>query len=223
MLTLFLTGATGALGRAVREKYLAEGWNVAGFAHKDDGFAHKHYRFWPMDASDEASVEQSFSKASQEFGTPRSLIATVGGVRPWKTVAETPIEDFRALFELNLASFFLSAKHALRLMPPGEGTIISIGAEPALEPSAKKGGYIAAKSGLIALTRVIAEEGKATGITANCIVPTVIHTKANEEWGKPEDFPKWTKPEDIAAMCFFLTSEAGKAVNGATIRMPNRL
>jgi NAD(P)-dependent dehydrogenase (short-subunit alcohol dehydrogenase family) len=222
MVTLFLTGATGALGNSIREKYLAEGWSVAGFAHKDDGFTHEHYRFWPMDASDEASVRQSFANAASDQDAPRALIATIGGVRPWKTVAETSVEDFRALFELNLASFFLSAKHALRFMRD-EGTIISIGAEPALEPSAKKGGYVAAKSGVIALTRVIAEEGKATGITANSIIPTIIHTKANEVWGKPEDFSKWTKPEDIAAMCFFLTSEAGKAVNGATIRMPNRL
>ena len=222
MLTLFLTGATGALGSSVREKYLAEGWNVAGFAHKDEGFTHQHYRFWPVDASDEASIQQSFGNAAIEQGTPRALIATVGGVRAWKTVAETSIEDFRALFELNLASFFLSTKHALRLMQ-GDGTIISIGAEPAVAPSAKKGGYIASKAGVIALTRVIAEEGNATGITANCIVPTIIRTKANEEWGKPEVFPKWTKPEDIAALCFFLTSEAGKAVNGAIIRMPNRM
>ena len=222
MSTLFLTGAAGALGSTIREKYLAEGWNVAGFGFKDDGLKHDRYRFWAMDASDEASIEQSFGDASQALGTPRALIATIGGVRPWKTVAETSIEDFRALFELNLASFFLSAKYALRRMQ-GEGTIISIGAEPALEPSAQKGGYVAAKSGVIALTRVIAEEGKATGITANCLVPTIIHTKANEEWGKPEDFARWTKPEDIAAMCFFLTSEAGKAVNGAVIRMPNRM
>jgi NAD(P)-dependent dehydrogenase (short-subunit alcohol dehydrogenase family) len=133
-----------------------------------------------------------------------------------------PIEDFRFLFELNLASFFISAKQAMLLMP-GAGTIISIGAEPALSPSAKKGGYVAAKAGVIALTSVIAEEGKAVGINANCIVPTVIHTKANEEWGTPDEIPKWTKPEDIAAMCLFLSSEAGKAVNGAVIRMPNRM
>lgn len=219
MPTLFLTGATGALGTAIREKYLAEGWNVAGFAHKNDGFQQERYRFWSMDASEEPNVEHSFGEASRASGAPRALIATVGGVRAWQTVAETSVEDFRALFELNLASFFLSAKHALRLMS-GEGTVISIGARP---PDARTGGYSSSKAGVIALTEVIAAEGKATGITANCIIPTIIHTKANEEWGKPEDFSKWTTPEDIAAMCFFLTGEAGKAVNGAMIRMPNRL
>jgi NAD(P)-dependent dehydrogenase (short-subunit alcohol dehydrogenase family) len=222
MSTLFLTGSTGALGAAIRTTYLENGWNVAGFSHEDDGFIHEHYRFYAVDATHESSVEQAFTNASRDLGMPRSLVATIGGVKPWKTVSEMPIEDFRFLFELNLLSFFLSAKQAMRLMP-GEGTIISIGAEPALSPSAKKGGYVAAKAGVIALTQVIAEEGKSIGINANCIVPTVIHTKANEEWGTADEIPKWTKPEDIAAMCLFLSSEAGKAVNGAVIRMPNRM
>jgi NAD(P)-dependent dehydrogenase (short-subunit alcohol dehydrogenase family) len=222
MAVLFLTGSTGALGSAIRKTYLDNGWSVAGFSHEDDGFTDENYRFWAVDATNESSIEQAFSDAVQQLGSPRALVATIGGVKPWKSVSEMPIEDFRFLFELNLASFFIASKQATRLMKE-DGTIISIGAEPALSPSAKKGGYVAAKAGVIALTRVIAEEGKAMGITANCIVPTTIHTKANEEWGTPEEIPKWTKTEDIAAMCFFLSSEAGKAVNGAVIRMPNRM
>jgi NAD(P)-dependent dehydrogenase (short-subunit alcohol dehydrogenase family) len=103
------------------------------------------------------------------------------------------------------------------------GTIISIGAEPAMRPSANKGGYIAAKAGVMALTQVLAEEGKSRGVNANSIVPTVIHTKANEAWGSTDEIPKWTEPKDIAAMCFFLSSANGKAVNGSIIRMPNRM
>ncbi len=222
MQTLFLTGSTGALGAAIRTTYLENGWNVAGFSHEDDGFTHEHYRFYAVDATNESNMEQAFMNASRDLGTPRALVATIGGVKPWKTVSEMPIEDFRFLLELNLSSLFISAKQAMQLMS-GEGAIISIGAEPALAPSAKKGGYVAAKAGVIALTEVIAEEGKSIGINANCIVPTVIHTKANEEWGTPDEIPKWTKPEDIAAMCLFLSSESGKAVNGAVIRMPNRM
>jgi NAD(P)-dependent dehydrogenase (short-subunit alcohol dehydrogenase family) len=222
MPTLFLTGSSGALAEAICDHYLKERWFVAGFDRSDRGFRHEHFRFYEIDAMNEASVASSFEKAAMELGTPRALVATIGGVRPWKTVAETSVEDFRSLFELNLASFFIAAKQAMRLMSD-QGTIISIGAELGLSPSAKKGGYVASKAGVIALTKVIAEEGKELGINANCIVPTVIHTKANEEWGSPDEIPKWTKPEDIAAMCFFLSSEAGKAVNGATIRMPNRM
>ena len=172
--------------------------------------------------TEEGFVERSFARAAEEIGPPDSVIATVGGVRPWKMLTDTTMEDFRSLIDLNLLSFFLAAKHGMQQMTMG-GAIISIGAEPALEPSAKKGGYVAAKAGVIALTRVAAEEGKANRITANCIVPTIIRTKSNEEWGSTEDISKWTSPSDIASMCFFLTSEAGKAVNGAVIRMPGKM
>ncbi|HWF43398.1 MAG TPA: SDR family oxidoreductase, partial [Candidatus Kapabacteria bacterium] len=151
-----------------------------------------------------------------------TLIATVGGVKPWKPVSETSLEDFRYLMELNLVSFFLAAKYAMLNMREG-GAIVSIGAELALRPTANKGGYIASKAGVISLTQVLAEEGKTRGITANSIVPTVIHTKANESWGSAEEIPKWTEPRDIAALCFFLSSDAGKSVNGSVIRIPNRL
>jgi NAD(P)-dependent dehydrogenase (short-subunit alcohol dehydrogenase family) len=222
MPTLFLTGSSGALGSAICNYYLDKGWTVAGFSHTKDSFTHERFRFYSMDATNEESVEAAFTAAASDLGKPRALIATIGGVRPWKTVAETSVDDFRSLLRLNLLSFFITAKYGMRLIGD-PGTIISIGAEPALEPSAKKSGYVAAKSGVIALTRVLAEEGKSIGITANSIVPTIIHTKANEEWGSADEIPKWTAPEDIAAICFFLTSDAGKAVNGAVIRMPNKM
>ncbi|SRR5579883_1345296 len=222
MPTLFLTGSTGALGSAIRSHYLNAGWSVAGFSYSDDSFTSKQYRFYAVDITSESSTEEAFQKAASEMGVPDALVATVGGIRSWKPVAETSVDDFRALLDLNLVSFFVSAKQALKLMDKG-GAIVSIGAESALDPSARKGGYVASKAGVIALTRVIAEEGKSSGITANCLVPTIIRSKGNEEWGNPDDFSKWTPPEDMAAMCFFLTSEPGKSVNGAVIRMPNRM
>lgn len=222
MPTLFLTGSSGALATVIRDYFLNEGWSVAGFDRTNNSFSHPSFRFYEMNAMEEASVESAFAKARSEMGTPRTLVATVGGIRPWKSVAEMPVEDFRFLFELNLTSFFLAAKQAMRMMS-GEGTIVSIGAETALHPEAKKGGYVASKAGVIALTQVLAEEGKSVGINANTIVPTVIYTKANEEWGSTDEISKWTKPEDIAAMCLFLSSEVGKAVNGSVIRMPNKM
>ena len=222
MPTLYLTGSSGALAAAVREHYLAEGWSVAGFDRASDGFQHDGFRFYKTDALQENNIESNFAQAASDLGTPRALVATVGGVKAWTSVSDMSLDDFRFLVDLNLVSFFLAAKYAMRIMK-NEGTITSIGAEPALEPSAKKGGYVAAKAGVMALTRVLAEEGKAIGINANSIVPTIIHTKSNEEWGSPEEIPKWTEPKDIAAMCYFLSSEVGKSVNGSVIRMPNRM
>lgn len=222
MPVLFLTGSTGALGSTVRNRFLEAGWSVAGFSRKTDNFEHPAYRYYPANMADEASADKAFTAACLDIGPPNMLIATIGGVRPWKQIKEMPAEDFRYLFELNLMTFFVASKLAMKVMAAG-GTIISIGAESALQPTPNKAGYIAAKAGVIALTRVLAEEGKWVGINVNCIVPTVIRTPANEEWGNPNEIPKWTEPKDIAAMCLFLSSDAGKAVNGATIRMTNRL
>ena len=222
MPTLFLTGSSAALACAIRALYLAEGWSVAGFDRAPNDFLHERFAFFAIDATSESSVESAFTEASERFGHPRALIATIGGVRSWKTIEETPLEDFRFLVDLNLVSFFLAAKHAMKLMPT-EGSIISIGALPALDPAAKRGAYAATKAGVVNLTQVLAEEGKTRGVNANCIVPTVIHTKSNEEWGSAEDIPKWTEPSDIAALCFHLTSPQGAAVNGSVIRIPNKL
>lgn len=101
------------------------------------------------------------------------------------------------------------------------GSIITIGAETALKPEPKRAIYVTAKAAVISMTQALALETKEYGVNTNCLVPTVIHTKANEEWGAPEDIPKWTEPTDIASLCFYLSSDAGKAVNGAVIRIPN--
>jgi NAD(P)-dependent dehydrogenase (short-subunit alcohol dehydrogenase family) len=221
MPALYLTGSSGALSASIRELYLERGWEVVGFDRKDDGFKHTQYQFIAANALDAASMFEAFNRPTSP---PRALIATVGGIKPWMNAEEIPPTDFDLVIQLNLHSVFYAIRAALgRMYEAATGTIITIGAEPALRPEAKKAAYVAAKAGVIALTRVIAEEGKERGVNANVIVPTMIHTKANEEWGTAEEIPKWTPPESIAETAFFLCSEAGKSINGAVIRMPNRL
>jgi NAD(P)-dependent dehydrogenase (short-subunit alcohol dehydrogenase family) len=224
MNTLYLTGSSGGLGTATRRYFLDKGWNVAGMDVHEDGFSDPHYFFQKFDSSDEASVETVFKTANARFGAPRLLFATIGGLKPWAAHEEMSIEDFRFVLDLNIISTFTCVKQATKLMKPlGIGSIVTMGAETALKPDPKKSAYVAAKSAVIAFTQTIALETKEYGINANCIVPTVINTKANESWGALEDIPKWTKPEDIAALCLFLASDEGKAVNGAVLRVPNKM
>src|SRR5436189_4503713 len=124
MQTLFLTGSSGALSAAIRDRYLSDGWCVAGFDRSRTDFSHPNFAFFEIDAMSESSVEGAFANARGLFGDPRALIATVGGVRSWKPVVETPLEDFQFLVNLNLISFFLSAKHAMKLMK-GQGSVVS--------------------------------------------------------------------------------------------------
>jgi NAD(P)-dependent dehydrogenase (short-subunit alcohol dehydrogenase family) len=221
--TLFLTGSSGALGSAIRAFYLGMGWEIAGFDAFDDGFRGEGFAFYKIDSTDEASVSDTFDAASKSIGLPSQLIATIGGLKPWAGADDLSFADFKFVVDLNLLSTFLCTKAAIRLMKPqASGSIVTLGADTALHSEPKKSAYIAAKAAVIAYTQAIAEETKEYGVTANCIIPKVIHTKANEEWGTPEEIPRWTDPADIAAFCYYLASESGKAINGAAIRLPNK-
>ncbi len=223
MAVLFLTGSSGGLGRAIRAFYLKKGWKVVGFDAFDDKFVAEGYSSHLIDSTSEASVQQAFATAIASVGIPDQLIATIGGLKPWTTVDQITVGDFKSIIDLNLLSTFISVKQAVIAMKnKGSGSIVTIGADTALHSEPKKTAYIAAKSAVIAFTQAVAEETKDIGITANVILPKVIHTKANEEWGSPEEIPRWTEPSDIASFCFYLASAEGKAINGAMIRMPNK-
>ncbi len=223
MPVLFLTGASGALGSAIRQLFLEKGWLVAGFDHAESKHEASGYQGFLINATDECSVMTGFEAAAMALGKPDLVVSTVGGVKSWKTIRETPIEDARFLIELNYVSAFLAIKCGTELMSESGGGIVLIGADTALRPGPKKGAYSASKAAVIHLTQVAAEEGKEIGVSVNCIVPHTIHTKDNEAWGKPEDFEKWTDPLAIAEMCLFLGSSAGRQVNGAILRMPNKM
>lgn len=223
MSVLFLSGAGGALGSAIRALFLEKGWSVVGFNHADDGYTNSDYLGLVINATDECSVMTAFESAAMAVGKPDLVISTVGGIRAFKSIRETPIEDVRSLMELNYVSAFLAIKCGSELMAEMGGAIVLIGAETGLKPGPDRGAYSASKAAVVHLTQVAAEEGKSLGISVNCIAPHTLRTPANEEWGTPEEIAKWTDPQSIAEACLFLCSDAGRQVNGAIIRMPNKM
>jgi NAD(P)-dependent dehydrogenase (short-subunit alcohol dehydrogenase family) len=77
--------------------------------------------------------------------------------------------------------------------------------------------------GLVALTQVIAEEVKGTGVTANVVLPRVIDTPDNRAMMPNADTEKWIPPEHIAEMMHFLCTESGHSVNGAALSISGNL
>lgn len=220
---LFLTGASGALGSVTRSLFLEKGWSVAGFSHSQDTFQSDEYHGFTMNATDETSVMTAFQDACIHLGRPDLIISTVGGVKSWKTIRDTPAEDARYLLELNYVSAFLSVKFGMEVMEESGGAIVLIGADTALKPGPKRGAYSSSKAAVIHLMQVAAEEGKEIGVSVNCVVPNTLKTKDNEEWGTPEQIATWTDPSAIAETCLFLSSPAGRQINGAILRIPNRV
>ena len=220
---VLLTGGTGGLGLGVTPAVIAQGADVTipyrspkdverlkGIISPAD-FARIH--FIPANLEDEASVEKLVSRMTKVD----VLIHLVGGFSKGKT-HEYSFYDWKQEIDINLNTTFLTCKYSLKsMLENGYGRIVTVSSRAGAEPAGQLAAYSAAKAGVIALTKAIADETKGTNITANTILPSVIDTPTNRVGTPAEIADKWVKPESIAQVICFLASEAAKDVRGAAI------
>ncbi len=226
--TIFVTGASGALGTVVVQRFAAEGANIVALDRTSESLTKLQEQigttipFLPLICNifDEQEVRQSFEKAHATFGGIDILVATVGGINAQQMIADIPLEEWNRMMELNLTSTFLAIREMQRhLKGRAYGRIITIGAIGGLTPPAGRGAYAASKAGVIALTKSLAEEVKGSGITANVIVPSILRTRANIASMPNEDHMRWVSPEAVVSLMLHLCSDDGSAVNGAILQL----
>ncbi|MCU0546858.1 MAG: 3-oxoacyl-ACP reductase FabG [Oscillatoriaceae cyanobacterium Prado104] len=220
---VLLTGGTGGLGLGVTPTVLAEGGdvtipytslqNVERLKQILPPADFSRIRFVPANLSDEASVEQLING----MGKVDVLIHLVGGFSMGPT-HEYSFDAWKKDFDLNLNTAFLVCKHSLaKMLENGYGRIVTVGSRGAEQPVGQLAAYCAAKAGVVALTKAIADETKGTDITANCVLPSVIDTPSNRSVMGAENADKWVKPESLAEVICFLASAAAKDIRGAAI------
>jgi len=217
---LLITGGTGGLGVAVTREALARGAVVTVPYHHegelsrlDDLQEEERLSFVAADLSKESEVERVIG----DMPALDALVHLVGGFAMGPTHAVT-LEAWRAHHDLTLTTTFLCCKHALgRMRESGYGRIVTIGSKAVEVPMGQMAAYSAAKAGVVALTRVIAEEHKGTNVTANCVLPSVIDTPANREAMGDDDADKWVTPASLAEAILFLASEAAGDLRGAAV------
>jgi len=197
-----VTGASGNLGRVLVERLQRAGAVVIPLARKE------------ADLSQEAQVEAAYDRALQRNGAIWGSVQLAGGWSPG-TVAQAPVEVFERMIDVNLRSAFLCCRAALRRMR-GDGRIVNVSAFNAVTLTGIGGSaaYAAAKAGVVALTKAIAEEGG--GVRANCVAPGTMKTPANG------DLPGQVPLEDVAEGILYLLSPESGAVNGAVLTFPSR-
>jgi NAD(P)-dependent dehydrogenase (short-subunit alcohol dehydrogenase family) len=215
-----VTGANGGLGTHVTKALLDAGFLVAGLAPRiqPNDFDHPHFTALPATLNSLNEAKKATETVIAHFGKIDLLAHTVGGFAGGQSVADTDDATFQRMFDMNVNSAF----HILRAVIPhmrtaGSGRIVAIGSRAAEDPGAMVGAYSASKAALVSLIRTVAIENKDAGITANVILPGTIDTAANRAAMPGADVSKWVKPESIASLIVWLSSDAGKDVTGAAI------
>ena len=212
--TIVVTGASGNLGRAVCARLVEGGARLVPFVHEKRSPEER-----AVELTDERSVEAGFEGIAGLW----AAVNCAGGWKGGAPVRETPVEVFEEMVGSNLRSAFLVSRAALRRFGPEGGRIVNVSAAIAASLTGIGGSaaYAAAKAGVIALTKALAEEGAATGVRANCVAPGILRTPNNERAMPGANTARWVKMEDVAEAIAFLCDPRSAAVNGAVVTLPS--
>lgn len=213
---VIVVGAAGALGAGLAAAFAGAGAMVTGVdktvpapGRQLDGVAYRS-----VNVLDDSALAEMFAQGPQ----PWAVVNTVGGFAPHTPLPQLDPAVLTGQLELNLVSAALVTKHALaRMAPAGQGRIVHTASRAALVTKGFGFAYSVSKLGVLHLVSMAAEEVRGTGITVNCVVPSIIDTPANRSAMPGADHASWPKIPDIAQTYLFLASPAAQLVSGAAI------
>ena len=189
------------------------------------------------DMSKPDQIRQMVRAAREELGSVDILVNNAG-IQHTAPIESFPPERWDAVLAINLSSVF----HAVQAALPGMkaknwGRIVNIASTHGLVASVEKSAYVAAKHGVIGLTKAIALETAKTGVTCNAICPGWVLTPLVQQQidarakrdgltndqakaallGEKQPSGEFATPEQIGAVCVFLCSDAAAQIRGAAV------
>jgi NAD(P)-dependent dehydrogenase (short-subunit alcohol dehydrogenase family) len=235
-----VTGASRGIGRAIVQALADEGARVAALARTspdlEETVRSAEGRGGKVvarvcDVTDEGQVEEAVAFVIEEFGSLDVLVNNAGQRQDFSRVDELSLEDWRWLIDANLTSVFLMSRAAARrMLPAGSGSIVNVASIAGPVAFARIGAYCAAKSGVIALTKVMATEWAEEGIRVNAVAPGWIESPMNVELRTDPNnrdalasitsrapMKRFGAPRDVASAVLFLAGSTGGYVTGETL------
>ena len=242
-----ITGAASGIGKAIAERFVAEGaWVAIADLNADaaSATATELNAKGPgkamgvaMDVTSEQAVNDGVAAVAKAWGGVDILISNAG-VQIVHKMEEYPFADWKKMLAIHLDGAFLTSKACLPLMYARQsGSIIFMGSVHSKEASPLKSAYVTAKHGLLGLARVIAKEGAVHGVRANVICPGFVKTPLVEKQipeqartlGISEDEvvkrvmlggtvdQEFTTVEDVAEIAFLFAAFPTNALTGQSL------
>ncbi len=202
---LLIFGSNGALGKGIVNVMINKNYDsIYLFDHRRNTVTGENQTITNLQVDDlsiEANVKEAFKNILPSKDKIYFLYTTVGGYSGGEYLWGTSFEDWSRMFNINLSSSFLIAKHFSNLVKESAGgSICFTSAYTGIIPQKKSSAYGISKAGIIHLVKSLAAEGDMIKLSVNAIAPFIIDTENNREWGKESDFKSWVKPEEIGEL-----------------------
>lgn len=224
MKTAIVTGASGNLGQAVVNKFLAEGYRVIGSVSgsgSQTGTAEKNFERFTVDLTDETRSLEFTDFVISKYGGIDAAVLTVGGFAMGK-IAETKTADILKQYKLNFETAYNVARPVfVQMMKQGSGRIFLVSSRPGLESSFGKGmvAYSLSKSLLVRLAELMNEEAKGHDIITTIIAPSTIDTPENRKSMPDAKFENWVQPGQIAETIWFYCTDKAAAIREPVVKV----
>lgn len=227
---VLITGGASGIGAATCELFVREGASVAILDRDRKGVAAMQARLGVFgveaDITDEQAVRDGVDAASDALGGMDGIV-NCAGTALVKPFAETDLATWRLMLEINLTGVFLVCQQALKyLQAAPSATIVNFASVAVLAPEPNQAAYAAAKSGVIALSKVLAAEFAPT-IRCNVLCPGAVDTPmihgafelpgALEKLQRRYPLGRIAKPIELANAALFLTSHESSFTTGITL------
>lgn len=177
-----VTGGGGGIGAAVVARLHAAGCSLTLVGRNAERLQASAARFGgdavaaAADVTNDAALEAAFARGRERFGDPAILVNNAGAALS-APVKRTSRADFEAMLAVNLTAAFTTSKLALPwMLECGFGRIVNVASTAGLKGYPYVSAYVAAKHGLVGLTRAIALETAGKGVTVNAVCPAFTDT-----------------------------------------------
>lgn len=224
-----VTGARHGIGRAIAERFAAEGARVAvndvsaARASEVAAAIGPNALPVPADVSSKAAVDLMFDQVLAHFGRLDVLVNNAGNIHATRHFLEADEAWWDHLLDVNLKGSFLCAhRAALHMARQRAGVIINMSSGGATKAHRGNVAYDASKGGIEAMTRAMALDLAPYGVRVNAIVPGLIRTydldeQTAVERGKVVPLGRLGSPEDLAGPTVFLATEDARYITGACL------